>query len=296
MAPDKLTGAGGSSPVSVLIVNYHAYDELSVCLDSLNARGTDAVEIVVVDHASNATALDLLVQRFPEVCWLAGESNPGFAAGVNRAAESAHGRYLLLLNPDCVVDQDLCGVLSAWLDAHPAVGVAGPLIRDADGTIQASARRFPGLTTGFAGRTSWLTRAVPGNPFSRRNLLTGPEVTAPMMVDWVSGACMLVRRSAFDVVGGMDENFFLYWEDADLCARVAAAGWRTAYNPTVGVTHLCGRSSRASPRSVRAFHRSALRYFLKHGGWVARIAAPLVFAALQTRAALVLLRRRPRAR
>ena len=297
MAPNTVTGVGRSSPaVSVLIVNYHAYDELSGCLESLEACGARDVEIVVVDHASRAAALKVLAQRFPEVHWRACESNPGFAAGVNRAAEGALGRYLLLLNPDCVVDQDLCGVLSAWLDAHPDVGVVGSLVRDADGTIQASARRFPGLTTGFAGRTSWLTRAWPGNAFSRRNLLTGPEATAPIIVDWVSGACMMVRRSAFTAAGGMDENFFLYWEDADLCARLAALGWRTAYNPSVSVTHLCGRSSRASARSVRAFHRSALRYFVKHGGWLARIAAPLAFAALQTRAAVVLLRRRPGAR
>ncbi len=291
MAPEAVTDKGGVQPaVSVLIVNYHAYEELAICLDTLHARSA-GVEVVVVDHASDAAAVTPLVQRFPGVNWIASSANPGFAAGVNRAARAARGRYLLLLNPDCIVDQDVCGVLSAWLDAHPGVGVAGALVRDSDGTIQASARRFPGLTTGFAGRTSWLTRIAPGNAFSRSNLLTGPDVTAPKTVDWVSGACMMVRRTAFDLVGGMDEGFFLYWEDADLCARLAARGCTTVYHPGVSVTHHCGRSSRASARSVRAFHRSALRYFVKHGGWRARLAAPLAFAALQTRAALVLLRR-----
>jgi GT2 family glycosyltransferase len=211
-------------------------------------------------------------------------SNPGFAAGVNRAARAARGKYLLLLNPDCIVDDDVAHTLAAWLDEHPRVGVVGPLVREHDGSVQASARRFPNMTTGFAGRTSWLSRAWPNNRWTRRNLLTREGLSHPVEMDWVSGACMMVRRTAFESVGGMDEQFFLYWEDADLCFRLKRAGWSTVYNPMVGITHLTGSSSSlARKQALIAFHRSAYRYFRKHGSRGARAAAPFVFLALQAR-------------
>jgi hypothetical protein len=112
-----------------------------------------------------------------------------------------------LLNPDCVLEPEAVCRLADWLESHSDVGAAGPRIRNADGTIQPSARRFPDFTTAVAGRSSWLTRVLPGNPMSRRNLpARGPADTTPMDVDWVSGACMCVRRDAFEAVGGLDEG------------------------------------------------------------------------------------------
>ena len=291
MATPEVTAPVRTGParVSVVLVNYKAYRELEVCLATL--REKCRAEIIVVDNASSRGEAVPLQLRFPDVIWQCRADNPGFAAGVNAGARLAHGEFLLLLNPDCVVDQDVCGVLAEWLDGQPQVGAVGSLVHDEDGSIQASARRFPDFTTGFAGRTSRLTKWFPHNTFSRRNLLTGPTVGDPILVDWVSGACLMVRRAAFERVGGMDEQFFLYWEDADLCFRLAQAGWRTAYHPGVAVTHLCGRSSQQSARSIRAFHDSALRYFVKHGGWSARVLAPLAYLALQARVGLKLLRR-----
>jgi GT2 family glycosyltransferase len=225
------------------------------------------------------------------------DANPGFAAGVNLAARDAAGRYLLLLNPDCIVDGDVAHLLASWLEAHPDVAVAGGLVREHDGSVQASARRFPNVTTGFAGRTSWLSRVWPSNVWTRRNLVARPDQREPIEVDWVSGACMMVRRDAFDEVGGMDEQFFLYWEDADLCFRLKRAGWRTIYHPAVGITHLTGRSSAlVRKQSLIAFHRSAFRYFFKHGSPVSRALSPLVFLALYARLGLKLaaLELRPR--
>ena len=215
--------------------------------------------------------------------------NPGFSAGVNRAARASRGRNLLLLNPDCIVHGDLARTLADWLEEHPHVGVCGALVRDAKGSVQASARRFPDVTTGFAGRTSWLSRAWPQNRWTRHNLVSPEIPDAPIEVDWVSGACMMVRRTAFEAVGGMDERFFLYWEDADLCFRLKQQGWLTTYNPVVAVTHLTGRSSsKARRESLIAFHRSAYWYFRKHGGPATRVTAPLVFLALHARLLLKL--------
>jgi GT2 family glycosyltransferase len=281
--------------VSVVIVSYRAHAELENCLASLERFLGDDLEVIVVDHASEPPAMERLVRRFPWIQLIAVGDNPGFSAGVNRGARLARGRYLLLLNPDCSVDGDVARTLADWLDAHLDFGVAGPFVRYADGSLQPSARRFPDVTTALAGRTSWLTRVWPGNRWSARNLVVREPRNEPVEVDWVSGACLMVKRSAFESVGGMDEQFFLYWEDADLCYRLRRAGWRTVYNPSAGVTHLTGRSTaQARRKALVAFHRSAFRYFRKHGGRVALLLSPGVFLALQARlfVKLALLRRR----
>jgi GT2 family glycosyltransferase len=270
--------------ISILIVNFRSYPEIGSCLESLRPYLGADVEVVVVDHESEPTAAADLVRRFPWTRLIAVESNPGFAAGVNRGARAAAGDYLLLLNPDCSLDGDVAHALAAWMDAHPRVGASGALVHEADGSVQASARRFPDATTGVAGRTSWLSRLWPNNALTLRNLTIPSIAGDPVTVDWVSGACMMVRRRAFDEVGGMDEGFFLYWEDADLCRRLSLKGWATVYNAAVGVTHLTSRSSaRAPARSLVAFHRGAFRYFVKHGGTGARLGAPLVYVALNAR-------------
>jgi N-acetylglucosaminyl-diphospho-decaprenol L-rhamnosyltransferase len=276
--------AGRSILVSILIVNYRAYEELASCLDSLRPFLTDDLEVIVVDHLSEAVATARLLERFSWIQLISVSTNPGFAAGVNRAARSASGRHFLLLNPDCIVDGDVVHVLAEWLDEHARVAAAGSLVRESDGSVQASARRFPNFTTGFAGRTSWLSRVWPANPWTLRNLVARGDLRDPVEVDWVSGACMMVRREAFEAVGGMDEKFFLYWEDADLCLRLQRAGWLTVYNPAVGITHFTGRSSAlAQKASLIAFHRSAFRFYFKHGGRFGRLVSPLVFLALYAR-------------
>ncbi len=277
-----------SSPaVSVIIVNYHAYDELATCLSSLS-RQTIGVEVIVVDHDTSSPQVERLLHQFPNVRFIATQDNPGFAAGVNRGAAAASGEYLYLLNPDAEAEQSVCETLVTWLTHHPDVAVAGSMVRDEGGTIQASARRFPDITTAFGGRTTWLTKLLPSNPLTRRNLLTGDHVREPMLVDWVSGASMMIRRDIFESIGKMDEGFFLYWEDADLCRRMKDAGWSTAYVPSTSVTHLCGRSSKSSTASIRAFHASVFRYFRKHAGPLGILTLPLVFAALRARYLAVL--------
>jgi len=269
--------------VSVLIVNFRTYDETDRCLESLRSASF-ATECIVVDHGSDEPALARLRRVHPDVRFVATAGNPGFGAGINRAAALTRGDLLLVLNPDTIVDCDVVPRLSAWMDSHARTAIVAPLIATADGAIEASARAFPGWSTVLGGRSTWLSRAWPSNPLSRRNLLTGSEVREPIDVDWVSGACMLIRRDAFDAVGGFDEGFFLYWEDADLCRRLGIAGWRVTYYPGCRVTHRGGRSSRhRAIGSAIAFHRSVFRYYLKHGGRWRFVFAPVVFAALQMR-------------
>jgi GT2 family glycosyltransferase len=268
---------------AVLIVNYRAYDALNRCLASLAPYLVADDEVVVVDYESDERELSRAVDGSVPVVTVRRSDNRGFAAGVNLAVARSRAPFLLLLNPDTIVEGPVIRMLETWLTSHPDVGVAGARVLNEDGTVQRTARRFPDVTTLLGGRTSWLTRRFPENWLSRRNLLAQGAST-PVEVDWLSGACLMTRREIFDAIGGFDESFFLYWEDADYCHRVATAGFRRVYVPTPPVRHLVGGSAQADPApAIRAFHASAFRLYWKRASFVGRLAAPVVHAGLWLR-------------
>jgi GT2 family glycosyltransferase len=273
-----------NSFVDLIIVNYRSYEELSRCLASFEGDRAIFASVTIVDHESDVRAAAGISARFPWVDLVQRATNEGFATGVNLGVARGRAPILVLLNPDCVVSGDALARLVAFAETRGDAAIVGPRILNADGTVQGSARRFPGWSTFIAGRSSWLTRHFPRNPLSRWNLPALSDTTGALEVDWVSGACMLVRRAAFDAVGGMDERFFLYWEDADLCKRLAARGWRTLYFPGAEVLHAGGRSSiHAYRESLAAFHRSAFVLFRKHAGWPALALTPMLYLLLQLR-------------
>jgi hypothetical protein len=275
--------------VDVVIVNYRSYDELARCLESLSSNQPAVGRVVVIDHESNLSAAARISARFPDAEIVERSTNEGFATGVNLGARLTSAPFLLLLNPDCVVEANAIDRLLAYAQERPDAAVIGPRIVNPDGSLQGSARRFPGISTAIAGRSSWLTRRFPTNPLSRRNLPCLNGTTAPLDVDWVSGACMLVRRSAFEEINGMDERFFLYWEDADLCRRLSERGWRTVYLPSATIVHVGGQSSiHAYRESLAAFHQSAFVLFRKHATGPAQLFTPLVYLLLQARLRLLL--------
>ena len=275
---------------AVLIVGYRAYDSLERCLGALDAHLSPDDEVVIVDHASDETELRRVIAHCPRAVAIPRPDNPGFAAGVNLAARHSRAPYLLLLNPDAELVAPVPHALATWLRAHPEYGVAGPQVLAVDGTVQASARRFPDFTTLLGGRSTWLTRMFPGNVLSRRNLL-GLAATAPIDVDWVAGACLMTSRDLFERLGGLDESYFLYWEDADYCRRAAAAGYRCAYIPNVAVRHSGGASAKyLLARAIREFHRSAATYYRKHCHPALRWMSPMVRTGLALRAELRLRR------
>ena len=276
---------------AVLIVNYRGYDDLERCLGSLEPHlGLDD-EVVIVDWESDRTALRRAAGRWPRAEVVPRDDNRGFAAGVNLAAARSRAPFLLILNPDAVAEGPVVRELEGWLTRHPDVGVAGARVLNADGTLQQSARRFPDLTTWLGGRSTWLTSRFPGNWLTKRNLLAEAAAAAgePVDVDWVSGACLMTRREVFERVGGFDEGFFLYWEDADYCGRVAEAGYRRSYVPLASVRHVAGRSAAYDPApAIRAFHASAYRLYWKRASPAGRLLAPLVHVGLWLRGELFL--------
>ncbi len=270
-------------PVAVLIVNFRVYDDLDRALASLGDALRHGDEVVVFDQVSDPASVGAVGARHPRVQWVSSAENIGFGAAVNRAARATTAPYLLWLNPDTIVTPGFIDALEAWLESHPEVGCVGPRVMNDDGSVQASARRFPDLSTALAGRSTWLTRHFPDNPLSRHNLLARNR-DEPATVDWLAGSCVMTRRALFERLGGFDEGFFLYWEDADYCRRALSLGFTCAYLPQVVVHHAGGRSAARDPEpAIRAFHDSAFRMFVKHTNWTGRLFAPLVRVALKAR-------------
>ena len=198
--------------------------------------------------------------------------------------------YVVLLNPDTTVQDGLFKSAVAFMEENPEVGILGPRILNADGSIQGSARGFPTPLTAFFGRNSLLTRVFPSNRITRENILTTKsDGKTPMEVDWVSGACMLVRREAVEDVGLMDERFFMYWEDADWCRRMLQKNWKVSYFPQASILHYVGVSSgHLLFRSIFEFHKSIYWLFHKYNKPFLRILEPVVIGGLSFRISFML--------
>lgn len=198
----------------------------------------------------------------------------------------------MLINPDVRIRGVDSRLLLNWLESQPDVGILGPLVLNPDGTVQGSARGFPTGLTGLFGRSSLLSRFFPNNSITRKNVMTWKtDPSSVLDVDWVSGACMIVRREAIEDVGSLDERFFMYWEDADWCRRMWRKKWRVVYYTDFSVIHYAGKSSRSSPmKSLIYFHKSAYYLLLKHSGWPVWVFSPFILLGLSARLAFCLLR------
>lgn len=247
--------------LTVIVVAYRSAAHLPACLDSLAASADGlAWETIVVDNASGDGTPELVRRHAPEARLIVNESNRGFAAAVNQAARMARGRHLLLLNPDARPLPGCVNRLATELDTRPEVALAGPQLLGPDGALQPSAWPAPG----------WLTLAYDALllhnllPRSRLRLVSAPG-REPIDVECLCGACLLVRRTAFEALGGLDERFFIYYEDTDLAVRARAAGHRVRLVPAAQAVHLVGGSSFQDRREFLVrFHESRRRFLAKH--------------------------------
>jgi GT2 family glycosyltransferase len=268
---EVLEAARTAAPVidlSVVVVSYHCRDDVLACVESIErTRGELVVEVTVVDNGSDDGTLEALAASATQVTTVAMDTNAGFSRANNVGITRAHGRHVLVLNPDTTVEPGALAELVAFLDAHPDAGVAAPRLVNPDLTDQRTARSFPTPAAGLFGRRSPLTRWFPDNRWSSA-FLAGRDHTGsdPFQVDWVSGAAMMVPASAVAAAGAFDESFFLFWEDADWCKRLADAGRATWCVPTATIVHDEGstRDHRWSPRVAAHFHRGAYLYWRKH--------------------------------
>ncbi len=226
------------------------------CVESLRAAGVE--EVVVVDNASNDGSLARLAASDAAVGLLPTGANLGYGRAANRGAARTGAPYLLICNPDLVVQPDAVKMLLAELEEHPDVAAVGPRILDGAGGVYPSGRAIPSLLTG-AGH-ALVGPFLPDNPWSRRYRQVEADPAEAREVDWVSGAFLLLRRIAFESVSGFDERYFMYVEDLDLCWRLGRAGWKVRYVPQAVIVHEQGRSAARYPlRMLAAHHRSTWR-------------------------------------
>jgi len=247
--------------VYVVIVNYNAGDWLARCIAGLRPDRADEPRVIVVDNASTDASLQALDNAEPVSDGLTVDRlarNTGFAAGVNRAASHATREFLLILNPDCLLAPNALARLVAELDAYPEAALVSGRVVGTDGREQRGSRRClptPRRVIAELLRTGG----------ERIDLTDAPAPETPVEVEAVSGACMLVRRAAFERIGGMDESYPLHFEDLDLFARLRAAGWTLRWVPDVEIVHAGGRSSRTRPVGVLwAKHLGLWRYLTNY--------------------------------
>ncbi|MDF2442775.1 MAG: N-acetylglucosaminyl-diphospho-decaprenol L-rhamnosyltransferase [Subtercola sp.] len=251
--------------VALVTVSYFSGDDVLTCLASTSAASSEPLDLVVVNNASGD---DLTAATAPSGARvLSPGENLGYGGAINFAARSlaAEARFILVSNPDVVFEPGSIDELLAVIRADDTIGAVGPRVTNDDGSIYPSARDVPSLTSG-AGHAVF-HRIWPQNPWSRRYLRADKSKTSgtePIESGWLSGSCMLVRRDAFEQVGGFDDRFFMYFEDVDLGERLGNAGRRVLYAPTATVQHTGGTSTqRVSAAMLSAHHHSAYLYLAK---------------------------------
>jgi GT2 family glycosyltransferase len=240
--------------LSIIVVSFNARADLERCLESLHAAPpSHRHEIIVVDNQSSDGSADA-ARRWPDVTVVENASNVGFAAANNVGIRHSRGDLLLLLNSDTIVPAGAIDRLIAALESRPDAAVVGPRLVDASGRAELS----------FGSMIS------PLNEWRQKRLRTQPDTVerltrTPRDVDWVSGACLLVRRADAEAVGLLDERYFMYTEDVDFCAAIRARGRRVLFTPDVEIVHLRGRSAAAAPSATSAaYRRSQVAFYEKH--------------------------------
>lgn len=252
--------------LSIIIVSWNVRDLLANCLETIaNGREELDLEVIVVDSGSDDGSPDMLREQFPWVQLVARSDNVGFPKGNNIGIERACGKYIMLLNPDTEVIGDALSQMVAYLDQHLDVGVVSCMLKNPDGSIQSSRRRFPNFRTAVF-ESTWF------EPYAPRVFLQGYyaedlPLDEPVDVDWLTGASLMVRHKVIEQVGPMDEAYFMYSEELDWCRRIKDAGWRIVFLPTAEIIHFVGKSSEQAivQRHIN-FNQAKLRYFRKYHG------------------------------
>ncbi len=259
--------------LSIIIVNYNTRAFLERLLVSLHETVQKTQhEVMVVDNASQDGSAEMVRRSFPGVVLLESKQNLGFSRANNLAARRAKGAFLLFLNPDTVVTERAVDEMVAFLRANPKAAAVGCKLLNEDGSLQRSCGRFPNLGIELCTRTL-LSRAFPNSRIFGRHKLSDWDYATVRSVDWLTGACLLVRKAVFDELAGFDENIFMFYDDVDLCLRLRRKGWDLLFYPHVSVYHFHGGAWRERRQvAIKQNLVNALYYYRKHHSKLARAA------------------------
>lgn len=264
--------------LGVVIVTYQSASHIAACLSSLRDQAGIDLRTIIIDNASHDATVAQARRTWPDVHVVENATNVGFSRANNQGVEALGDvPFILFLNPDTELRR---GALAPLLDAlrrRNDLGAVGPLTLEGDGSVQLSFG--PDLSPLAEWRQKRRMEALRRkNPAAVKALQA--EVSRPFNPDWLSGSCLLVRGEAFRQVGGFDEQFFLYEEDADLCLRLRQAGWKLGFIPPAVVVHHQGRSVAGNPyHAALAYQEGHLRYYEKHNGWLANLVLRVILLA-----------------
>jgi GT2 family glycosyltransferase len=277
-----------------LIATWNAWGLLRGCLAALRAHADPTIEIVVIDNASSDDTATNVREEFPDVRMIVNPTNVGHTRAVNRGFDLTESKYILVLDADTDVQAGAIDRLVEFMEERTDVAVAAPRLYDTDGSVQPTARNFPGVMNGLFGRHSLLTRLFPNNPFSARYLRRDKlHATEPFQVEQVTAACMMIRRSVLASAGRWDEGYRGYFVDTDWCMRLKAAGEKVFCVPRAGATHHESNEPRkkVSLGRIWMFHLGAYRLYRTHSTWGALDPRALIaLTALCARASLLTVR------
>jgi N-acetylglucosaminyl-diphospho-decaprenol L-rhamnosyltransferase len=258
------------APIKVLmgIVTYNHRRFIAPCLDSVPACAKhNSLKVILVDNCSSDGSAQLVRERYPRVEVVERERSYSFAANNNVAFAGCPSEYFLMLNPDTVLGEGAVDTLVRFMQDHPDCGACGPKLVFPDGSLQHSCRRFPTVWSTLL-RRSPIRVLLPRDRRGGRHLMVSVPHDHEMRVDWMLGACILVRRGAIEGPKLLDEGFPLYCEDIDLCFRLKKRGWKTYYVPTATVVHhhLAKSDSKLFCRASLLHAKSMLHFLRKHYG------------------------------
>lgn len=266
--------------LSVVIVNYNVCNYLTACIDSV-AKGLEGIEaeVFVVDNNSTDNSVEVVSRDYPWVHLIYNIENLGFSKANNIAIRQSAGEYVLLLNPDTVVEQDTLHHVITFMDEHPEAGAAGVKMHNADGSLAPESRRA--VPTPLVAARKMLG-------FTKRYYMSHLSWDVPGQIQVVSGAFFMIRRKALEQVGLLDEDFFMYGEDIDLSYRLLKGGWQNWYLP-YSIIHYKGQSTQKSDfRYVHVFYQAMLIFFRKHYDHLSFFFTIPVKCAIYFRASLAL--------
>jgi hypothetical protein len=253
---------------SVVIVSWNVKDLLRENLQALfRSRGDVVFEVFVVDNNSEDGTVEMLGKEFPQVKVIANKDNLGFSKANNMAIERAKGRYILLLNPDMKVLPDTLGNMVSWMDSRPEVGVAGCKLVTENGDIVPHVRRFPTVWD-QAAVTVKIPHIFPG--ILNKYISVNFDYETEQEVDTIRGSFFMIRKEVLEELGGLDERYFIWFEEVDYCKKAKQAGWKVMYTPTAKCMDYVGKSFVQVPRgkTQKYFRDSMLKYFHKwHPAW-----------------------------
>ncbi|MEK6591043.1 MAG: glycosyltransferase family 2 protein [Nitrospinota bacterium] len=258
----------GNIDISIIIVSYNAKEYLRNCLYFIYSnRHIVNFETIVVDNNSIDKSPEMVKREFPQVRLIENKENIGFARANNIALRESQGRYILLLNNDTILLPDSLDIMTIIMENSPTTGVLGCQLMNTDESLQESFNRIPDIFTEFIRKSIYNQNIGTSKNIFGKYLYRKYQMEQD--VDWVTGSCMMIRRNALVDIGLLDEKFFMYFEDVDLCCRIREKGWKIKYTPSAKVIHVGGRSVLSNaPKANLEYRLSQLYFYKKYHGMV----------------------------